>query len=174
MSSSRKPCVNDCNSFCYICGKFCSQKQRKQITEFVKTTYQAYFGIKYVQKNKYWVPNIVCKSCVESLRYWSQGGRKGLQFGVPMMWNEPTNHFNDCYFCAVKVKGTNRFKKRNWVYPNIKSVRPPVLHSDNLPIPVFTGPSSANCNDIEMLENSDNQASSSESEWLYETRIFVI
>ena len=130
MSSSRKPCVIDPNGFCYICGKFCLQKQRRKITEFVKKAYQAHFGRNLAQKNKYWVPNIVCKSCVESLRYWSQGVRKGLQFGVPMIWTEPTNHFNDCYFCAVNVKGMNRYKRRTWVYPNVESAKPPVLHSD--------------------------------------------
>lgn len=128
-------------------------------------TYEAYFGRKLAQKNKYWVPNIVCKPCVESLRYWSQGSRKGLQFGVPMIWTEPTNHLNDCYFCAVNVKGINRYKKRTWVYPNVESAKPPVLHSDDLPIPVFSGPSTANCDDVEMLEGSDNQTSSNESEF---------
>ena len=165
MSSLRKRCVNNPNSFCYICGKFCLQKQRKKITEFVIKTYQAYFGIKLAQKNKYWVPNIVCKTCVESLRYWSQGGRKGLQFGVPMIWTEPTNHLNDCYFCAANITGINRYKKRTWVYPNVKSAKLPVLHSDDLPVPVFSGPSTSNCDDVEMLEESDNQTSSSESEF---------
>lgn len=165
MSFPRKPCLNDPNSFCFICGKFSLQKQRKEITEFVKTVYREYFGIPLVKRNKYWVPNIVCKPCVESLRYWSQGGRKGLQFGVPMMWNEPSNHLNDCYFCAVNVKGMNRYKKRTWVYPSVKSVTTPVSHSDDLPIPVFSRPSTSNGDDFEMLEGSSGQSSSSGSEF---------
>ncbi|KAJ8722816.1 hypothetical protein PYW07_003996 [Mythimna separata] len=55
MSFPRKPCLNDPNSFCFICGKFSLQKQRKKITEFVKTVYREYFGIPLVKRNKYWV-----------------------------------------------------------------------------------------------------------------------
>ncbi|KAJ8728994.1 hypothetical protein PYW07_006690 [Mythimna separata] len=55
MSFPRKPCLNDPNSFCFICGKFSLQRQRKEITEFVKTVYREYFGIPLVKRNKYWV-----------------------------------------------------------------------------------------------------------------------
>ena len=65
-SSLRKPCVNNPNSFSYVYGKSGLQKQRKKITEFVIKTYKAYFGRKLAEKNKYWVPNIVCKLCIES------------------------------------------------------------------------------------------------------------
>ena len=68
-----------------------------------------------------------------------------------MIRTEPINHLNDCYFCAVNVKGINKDKKYTWVYPNVKSSKPPVLHSDDLPIPVFSGPSTANCDDVEMF-----------------------
>jgi hypothetical protein len=43
MSSSREFCVNDLNNFCYICGKYCQQLQRRNITDFVKQSYEAYF-----------------------------------------------------------------------------------------------------------------------------------
>jgi hypothetical protein len=43
MTSSRKFCVNDPNNFCYICGKYCQQLQRRNITDFVKQAYEAYF-----------------------------------------------------------------------------------------------------------------------------------
>jgi hypothetical protein len=42
MSSSRKFCVNDPNNFCYICGKYCQQLQRRNITDFVKQAYEEY------------------------------------------------------------------------------------------------------------------------------------
>lgn len=55
-----------------------------------------------------------------------------------MIWAEPNNHFNDYYFCAVNLKGINRYKKHIWVYPNVESAKPLILHSEVLPVPVFS------------------------------------
>ena len=151
MSLLQKPSVNNPNRFFYRYGNFCLQKQRKKIAEFVIKTYEANFRRKLAQKNKYEVLNIVCKPCVEPLQCWSQERGKGLQFGVLMIWTETTNHLNDCYFCAVTVKDINQYKKRTSLYPNVELVKPPVLHNDDLPILVFSGPSTANCDDVEMF-----------------------
>lgn len=165
MSSSRKPCANNPDHFCYICGKYCPEKQLNNITGFVKQAYKAYFGQQLGQQDKCWVPHKVCKTCVESLRYWSKGERKGLPFGIPMAWGEPRNHLDDCYFCAVNVKGMNRYKKRSWLYPNVQSVKPPTLHSENLPIPVFTSLSAEYSNDVEMLDSYSQNDNNSENEF---------
>ena len=63
-------------------------------------------------QDKAWAPHIVCKQCVEHLGQWTKKDRKSLRFGIPMVWREPKNHFDDCYFCAVNTKGINR-KNRN-------------------------------------------------------------
>lgn len=123
MSSSRKGCFNSPDEFCYICGEYTLQEQRKNITDFVKQAYLAYFGIKLGDQDKHWAPHKVCKRCVESLRLWTNGKRRGLNFGVPMVWREPKNHHNDCYFCMVNVKGFNRYKKHKWEYPDLESPR---------------------------------------------------
>ncbi|XP_072276834.1 uncharacterized protein [Pyxicephalus adspersus] len=137
-SSSRRSCSNDPNVFCYICGEYSPQKLRRNITEFVKKAYLAYFGIKLGDQNKYWAPHMVCKTCVECLRQWKNGKLKSLKFGVPMVWRKPQNHDNDCYFCAVKVKGFNRYKKNKWEYPDLESARRPLPHGADVPIPVFS------------------------------------
>ena len=69
------------------------------------------------------------------------------------------------YFCTVNVKSINRYKKRTWVYPNVESAKLPVLHNDDLPISVFSVSATVNCDDVEMWQGLDNQASSSESEF---------
>ena len=51
---------------------------------------------------------------------------------------EQQNHHDDCYFCMVNIKGFNRYKKRKWEYPDLKSARQPVLHCENIPVLVFT------------------------------------
>lgn len=130
--------MNHPDSFCYICGEYTLEQNRKNITDFVKQSYKAYFGIKLGDQDKSWAPHKVCKQCVESLRQWTTGKRKSMSFGVPMVWREQRNHLDDCYFCQVCVKGYNRHKKRLIEYPNIESARRPEKHSEDVPVPVFT------------------------------------
>lgn len=157
-------CINDPNNFCFICGKYCITSQRMKINDFVKCTYKSYFGITLGQQEKSWVPHSVCKSCVETLRYWSQGERQGFKFSVPMTWSEPKNHYNDCYFCAVKVAGMNRYKKRSWTYPSLDSARQP--HGEVLAASEYTGLQTNFDEDIDMMvDESDNKEEESSSKF---------
>ena len=56
-----------------------------------------------------------------------------------MIWREPKNHFDDCYFCAVNTKGINRKKRNSLVHPNLESAIRPTPHCNEIPVPVFTG-----------------------------------
>lgn len=83
-----------------------------------------------------WVPHsILYKICVEHLRQWEKGTRKSLKFGVPMIWQEQKNHYDDCYFCMTKIVGINKNNRHKWKYPNISSAQRPIPHSENVPIP---------------------------------------
>ena len=134
----RRNCNHHPDIFCYICGCFALPKQRANITNFVKKAYLAYFGIKLGDQDKSWAPHSVCRTCVENLRQWTKGKRKCLSFGIPMVWREPKNHVDDCYFCCVNISGFSAKTKSAISYPNLPSAMRPVLHSDDLPIPVFT------------------------------------
>ena len=57
ISSSRRKCKLDPNVFCYICGSFTVSKQRQGITDFVKKSYLAYFGVKLGDQDKNWAPH---------------------------------------------------------------------------------------------------------------------
>ena len=120
-TSHRRQCSNDPNIFCYICGSFTLETQRRNITDFVKRVYLAYFKVPLGDQDKRWAPHKVCKTCVETLRSWSQGKNAKLKFGVPMVWREPSNHLDDCYFCLVNVKGLNKKNKQFLQYPSIPS-----------------------------------------------------
>lgn len=136
MSSTRK-CVNDPNGFCYMCGEYTLKNRRLNITTLTKQLYLAYFGVHLGDQDKSWAPHIACKTCYETLRRWKKG-EAFMKFGVPMIWREPRNHFDDCYFCIVNVKGYNRLKKRKWEYPNLESALRPVPHDNDIPVPVFS------------------------------------
>ena len=135
MASYRGKCRFDTENFCCICGCFTSRKNQRTITEFVEKVYHAYFGIKLGDQEKAWAPHKACNLCVERLRHWTKGTGKGLTFGVPMVWREPKNHVDDCYFCLVCVSGCGKHKMVT--YPNIPSAIRPIPHSDEIPIPVF-------------------------------------
>jgi len=125
------------DSFCYICGEYTIDKQKNKITDFVKQSYLAYFGVRLGDQDKSWAPHIACKTCVELLRSWTKGKRQ-LKFGIPMVWREPKDHVTDCYFCMNDMRGYNMHKKNIWIYPNLDSAIRPVLHCEAVPVPTFT------------------------------------
>ena len=138
MDKKRRKCKNNPNLFCYICGKCMLPKQRANITEFVKKTYLTYFGVKLGYQDKPLAPHSECKSCVEHLREWTKGKRKtDLTFGVPMVWREPTNYVNDCYFCMINLAGINSLTFSKLSYPTLPSAIRPAPHSEKIPVPVF-------------------------------------
>ena len=122
--------------FCYICGEYIIAPNRKPITSFITLAYHAYFGIKLADQDKAWAPHMVCMACTETLRGWTNG-KRSLNFGIPMVWREPTNHVTDCYFCVVDVTGIIRKNRGSIKYPDFQSARRPVAHCDEIPVPII-------------------------------------
>ena len=58
-----------------------------------------------------------------------------FNFAVPMVWREPRNHADDCYFCLTNITGFNASSRKKIKYPNLRSAMRPVPHSDDLPVP---------------------------------------
>ena len=59
-----------------------------------------------------------------------------MPFAVPMIWREPKDHFQDCYFCLVNVKGFSSKHRSKITYPNMDSPLRPVPHDPSMPAPV--------------------------------------
>ena len=74
--------------------------------------YHAYFGMSLGDQDKEWVPHIVCQTCFINLYNWAC---KKL---TPMVWREPSNHHDDCYYCMVKTIGYNQ--KTNKKYSTLR------------------------------------------------------
>ena len=110
-------CVNSPDSFCYICGELVVKKQLRKITDFVGKVYFAYFGVRVGEQDKSWASHRVCSSCVEGLRMWFKGKVKSFRFGVPMIWREPRDHSDDCYFCSCNIQGYNLKKQKRNLLP---------------------------------------------------------
>ena len=137
-TSKRRKCCNDPNIFCisvvvllYHLKDVISIVLSKQFTLLV-------LEYRFGDQDKSCAPRQVCTTYVETLRSWSQGKNVKLKFGVPMVWREPKNHVDDCYFCLVNVKGFNKKNKQHLQYPNIHSAMRPISHSDKVPVSIFT------------------------------------
>ena len=79
-----------------------------------------------------------------------------------MVWREPKNHHDDCYFCIVNMFGWNQRKKKDWYYPDIESARRPIPHCAEVPVPAFTSLPALTAAD-EMLEAMDDTDSGDSS-----------
>ena len=132
-----RSCKNHPDCFCYVCGECKTVDNRKSITNFVQKAYYAYFGIKLGDQDKPRVPLFVCKTYEDRLRQWTSGTRMSMGFGIPMVWREPTNHVNDCYFCSINVAGVNKKKRKSLSYKIFPSVLRPVAHTADILIPKF-------------------------------------
>lgn len=128
-------CVNKADSFCYICGEVTAKAYQKPISSLVKKAYELYFGCKVGDQDRSWAPKMCCSSCSRTLTGWLKGTHKSMPFAVPMVWREPRNHVDDCYFCMTNIKGITSKTKRSIQYPNIPSAMRPVPHDNSLPIP---------------------------------------
>ena len=113
-------------------------KNRFNVRDFTKRGYKAYFGMKLGDQDKSWAPNKVCKRFTETLRFWTQGKVSLMRFGVFMVWREPKNYHDDCYFCMVNMSGWNQQKKKDCYDSDIESARRPIPHCAEIPVPVFT------------------------------------
>ena len=117
---SRKVSVNLPYKFCYICGRYATEKERREITKSFKVNYWNYFGIQLSNLDKTWVPQSVCTSCVSALSSWSKNG-KNMLFSAPTTWREPRSH-DESYFCLCKDGGFSVKSKDLIKYPDVSSV----------------------------------------------------
>ncbi|GJQ67898.1 hypothetical protein Trydic_g16658 [Trypoxylus dichotomus] len=84
-----------------------------------------------------------------------------------MIWREPRNHVDDCYFRLVETSDYNERNENKLVYSNIECAIRPVPHSDEIPVPVYEELSSLEYSDTEYISdvigeqdsdvNSDNE-----------------
>ena len=55
-------CNKSVNCFCYICGNYTLDRNKKTFSEKLQKFYEEYFEISYVNEKSKWAPTIVCSS----------------------------------------------------------------------------------------------------------------
>ncbi len=79
-----------------------------------------------------------------------------MPFGIPVVWREPKNHHDDCYFCIGKPLGRNAKSMKHIECLNISSTMLPVPHSDEVPVPIC--PQNVHPDSSSKSSNSDGEA----------------
>ncbi|GFR27636.1 uncharacterized protein TNCT_219931 [Trichonephila clavata] len=81
-------------------------------------------------------PRVCCNICSVRLLEWLVGKKRAMQFAVPMVWCEPTNHVDNFYFCLAPSMnmGWSRKKKDHLQYPCVPSAIQLVPHSAEISI----------------------------------------
>ncbi|ESN99361.1 hypothetical protein HELRODRAFT_162894 [Helobdella robusta] len=140
-----------------IFGKLTLKRCRRRLTPHVKKLYELYFGCKFSDQDKNWVPHGCCVKCASSVSSWLNRTGGGPTFGVPMVWREPQNYCTDCYFCSVNISGHNSkvYPRRAIVYPNLSSAICPVPHLAKLPVPLSEIP---NTYSSDLDEDTDDKS----------------
>lgn len=72
--------------------------------------YHLYFGCKVEDLDKNVAPHVRRNVCATNLRHWLNG--KGAVFRQPMIWKDPTNYSNNCYFCVTSSIGKSLLEKK--------------------------------------------------------------
>ena len=134
-TSKCRGCLNKANSFCYVCGDFTTVAERRTITSLLRTAYFHYFYWKIGDQDESWAPNICYKPCDNGLTAWFNGKKAAFNFAVPMVWREPRNHADYCYFCLTNITGFNASSRKTIKYRNLRSAMRPVPNSYDLPVP---------------------------------------
>ena len=93
-----------------------------------------YFDCKVGDQDKSWAAHICCKPCYNGLTAWFNSKKAAFNFAVTMVWREPWNNADDCYFCLTNITRFNASYRKKIKYPNLRSAMRPVPHSDYLPV----------------------------------------
>lgn len=88
-----RTCVNNANSFCYICGEVILASQKCSRTAVVKKAYHQSFGCKIWDQDKSWAPHYCCIRRATYLHHWLSKKKKSMPFAVRIMWREPNNWY---------------------------------------------------------------------------------
>ena len=159
---------NNLDLFSYVCGSFTIKAQRRSITPDLKQIYKLYFGCPSGDQDKQRAPYQICTSCSSGLQNWLNKRTSAMPFAIPMIWREPKDHFQDCYFSLVNAKGFCSKHRKKITYPKIDSVLGPVPYDPSMPAPLPPEDGLASLADKVVLDEDSNLAPSDSTSLEYE------
>jgi len=123
--SSIHTCNKDNSLFCYVCGKFESQKLRRLFSQY-EDKYKSVFSLQVAScKGDTWVPSSICGKCRNILNRQSSNSSTKNSMKFPAVWKKPETQA-DCHICMVEFKGM--FTSNHAVYKTTSSFTPPIYN----------------------------------------------
>ncbi|KAJ8666453.1 hypothetical protein QAD02_008115 [Eretmocerus hayati] len=132
---SKSQCKIHPDQFCHVCGTLTFKGEIQAFIPSSISLHHSYSNRDVSDQDESYMPHGVCATCNRSLGRWSIGEWRGMPFGTLMIWAEPSNHPDDCYFCSCPFEGYNRGNRKNIQYPDFTSSRRPSTHGPRLPVP---------------------------------------
>ncbi|XP_046600523.1 uncharacterized protein LOC124295250 [Neodiprion lecontei] len=118
-------CNKSPDSFCYICGEYNLERNRRSLSDKIKQIYEECFGLQITNLDSAWVPHTICSRCNMMLIRWKKNKKQeNLKFTIPMIWSSPTG-LQNCYFCMTDTSGFTWNTKKKIVYANVSSAIKP-------------------------------------------------
>ena len=101
---SQRRCKYPPDSFCYVCGHHTQSKVNIEKSIKFHYHYEKLYGLPVKNLDKPWTPNVACRTCYTQIMNLGANRRPtATEFNIPRMWLEPSNHLDDCFFCAVDL-----------------------------------------------------------------------
>ena len=85
MSTKRMQCQNNPDVFCYICGEYMMVEYRFNMKDFTNRAYEAYFGMKLGNQDKFWASHKMCKHCTATLHSFGPNA-KSVRCDLGFLW----------------------------------------------------------------------------------------
>lgn len=100
---SELQCIHHPNLFCFVCAQYLYNKfainNIDRAENFLKA-YKAKFNLDATTRNVIWSPNKCCGKCYVGLT----NSDREIKLSSPAIWNVPSNHPADCFFCNFELK----------------------------------------------------------------------
>ena len=93
-----------------MCGKYVFYGDNIAISPLTEKIYYEYFRVKLGDQDKKFAPHSICRCCHSNLIKWKEGKLKKLQFSIPMIWREQSDHVRGFYFYLTSVKELKMLK----------------------------------------------------------------
>lgn len=118
-------CNKDNSMFCYVCGKYSTQKNRRPFLSY-QEDYKSCFNLQAISiEMQTWTGSSICCSCRSLLNRKSTKSKSRIHMRYPAVWAEP-NSQEECYICRIECKGS--YAPHRITYPDVRSFIPPIFN----------------------------------------------
>lgn len=108
------------NQYCVLCARYVKSISRKTLNDTIKTNFKNAYKVD--MPNDFFIPKIMCTSCVSNLSAF-KNGKRSLVPEHQHEWKKPKTDHSDCEICCNKQnKYYHRQERNNYSKINIETI----------------------------------------------------